>query len=137
VKFNFANQPEVLRARDYLEQLIVAGGLAEVKRIQPKRSLAQNNYLHLLIGAFAAHFGYTAEEAKQIYKELSPTIYRYEKRGRVFWRSSTDLNKEEMSVSIDRFREASNKHGYPLPLATDQGWLQEIENLIEQSKYYL
>jgi hypothetical protein len=137
VKFNLANTAEAERAFEYLTQLVGKESLAEVKKISPTRSLNQNSYLHLLIGAFAAHFGYELEEAKQIYKELSPSIYKYEKKGRDFWRSSADLTKEEMAKSIDRFREASAAQDFPLPTATDQGWLREIENAIEQSSYYL
>jgi hypothetical protein len=93
--------------------------------------------LHLLIGAFGQHFGYTMEEAKQIYKEISPDLYQYRKKGRTFWRSSAELNKEEMAKTIDRFMEKSKEAGYPLPLATDQEWITQIENEIERSGYYL
>lgn len=137
MKYNLSVPADSKKARDYLAELIQKQALAEVKKISPKRSLPQNNYLHLLIGAFGYHFGYTMEEAKMIYKEISRDIYAYEKKGRTFWRSSADLTKEEMAKTIDRFREASDAHGYPLPLATDQGWLREIENAIEQASYYL
>lgn len=142
MKYNFAIPKEVERAKDYLNKLIEQQSLAEVTKISPKRTLNQNSYLHLIIGAFGSHFGYTLEEAKQIYKELNKAIYQYEKTGltgasRSFYRSSANLSKEEMAKSIDLFREKSDQAGYPLPLATDQDWLREIENAIEQSKYYL
>ncbi len=137
MKFNLASQAEAEKAFSYLSDLSGKHALAEVKKISPVRTLNQNSYLHLIIGAFGQHFGYTLEEAKQIYKELSPSIYKYEKKGRTFWRSSADLTKEEMASSIDKFMQASAAQDYPLPLATDQGWLREIENAMEQSKYYL
>jgi hypothetical protein len=142
MKYNLAIPVEVNRAKEYLATLIEKKALAEVTKISPRRTLNQNSYLHLIIGAFGAHFGYTTEEAKQIYKELNKTLYEYQKKGvigtvKTFYRSSADLSKEEMAKSIDCFREKSDEAGYPLPLATDQGWLREIENAIEQSKYYL
>lgn len=137
MRFNLAVPYEAKQANGYLKQLYVKKNIVEVKKVSPRRSLSQNSYLHLLIGAFGNHFGYTLEEAKQIYKELSPGIYKYEKKGRVFWRSSADLSKEEMASTIDAFMQKSAEAGYPLPLATDEGWLREIENEIERSKHYL
>lgn len=137
MKYNLSVEAEAEQAVEYLVELVDKDALVEIKKISPKRSLNQNNYLHLIIGAFGQHFGYTLEEAKQIYKELSPGIYKYEKKGRTFWRSSADLTKEDMAKTIDTFMQASAEQDYPLPLATDQEWLREIENEIERSKYYL
>ena len=137
MKFNFAIESEIARARTYFQQLVEKQSLAEVEKISPKRSLNQNSYLHLLLQAFGAHFGYTLEESKLIYKEINKDIYAYEKKGRTFYRSSAELTKEEMTKTIDRFREKSAEAGYPLPLATDKEWLMSIENAIEQTKHYL
>lgn len=137
MKFNLASQTDAGKALNYLLELTQHGKLAEVKKVSPRRSLSQNSYLHLLISAFGAHFGYNLDEAKAIYKELNASIYKYEKKGRIFWRSSAELDKEEMAKSIDRFMQKSAEHGYPLPLASNIEWLQQIENEIERSKYYL
>ena len=137
MKFNLANKPEAERAFEYLSELVGKESLAEVKKISPTRSLNQNSYLHLIISAFGVHFGYTLDEAKIIYKEINKSLYQYDKKGRTFYRSSADLTKEEMAESIDKFMQKSAEAGYPLPLATDQGWLREISNAIESSKYYL
>lgn len=141
MKYNTAFEGEAKRAREYLEQVIEKKALVEVTKISPRRSLNQNSYLHLLLNAFGLHFGYTLEEAKLIYKQLNKEIYFYEKevRGKKweFMRSSADLTKEEMTKSIEVLREWSAKADYPLPTATDKGWLMEIENAIEQAKHYL
>lgn len=137
MKYDLKNKPEVDAAFTYLTELAAKEVVAEVIRVSPKRSLNQNNYLHLLIGAFGVHFGYTLPEAKLIYKEINRDIYQYNKKERSFYRSSADLNVDEMTKSIDRFREASDKAGCPLPLATDQGWLMAIENDMERQKMYL
>ena len=137
MKYDLSIQAEATGAREYLERLIKRGNMAEVKKVSPTRSLNQNNYLHLLLGAFGSHFGYTLEEAKLIYKEINANIYGYEKKGRTFFRSSADLDKAEMTITIDKFREKSAEQGCPLPTATDQGWLRSIENEMERTKQHL
>ncbi len=137
MKYNLANPAEAEKAFTYLSELSGKHALVEVKKISPKRSLNQNSYLHLIIGAFGVHFGYTLAEAKVIYKQINKEIYAYKKKNSTFWRSSADLTKEEMAKSIDAFRQQSDEWGYPLPLATDKDWLMSIENAIEQSRYYL
>lgn len=137
MKYSLKNAAEVERAKEYLATLIEKKSIVEIKKVSPKRSLNQNNYLHLLLGAFGEHFGYTLEEAKLIYKELNANIYAYNKKNRKFWKSSADLSVEEMTKSIDTLREWSKRGGYPLPAATDKDWLMQIENAIEQSQHYL
>ncbi len=85
MKFNTAVKDEKREAFQYFMRLANKHQIIEVKKISPGRSLRQNSYLHLLIGYFGSHFGYTMEEAKQIYKELNVSIYRYEKKDRHFW----------------------------------------------------
>lgn len=137
MKFNLAIKEDRKRAFSYFVTLANRRKIVEVKKISPGRTLSQNSYLHLLLGYFGQHFGYTLDEAKQIYKELNPSIYSYDKKGRSFTRSSADLTTEEMTISIDHFREKSKEQGFPLPAATDKGWLLEIEKEIERSNYYL
>jgi hypothetical protein len=132
MKFNLDNETEANEAFEYLTELVGKHALAEVVKVSPKRSLNQNSYLHLIIAAFGNHFGYTAEEAKLVYKYLNAEIYRYKKKSLTFWRSSADLTKDEMTITIDKFRRASEKQGYPLPLAIDQEWLRKIQNEVER-----
>ncbi|TAL08203.1 MAG: hypothetical protein EPO02_13530 [Nitrospirae bacterium] len=111
--------------------------MVEIKEFKFNRTLSQNSYLHLIISAFGVHFGYSLEEAKQVYKEINKGIYAYEKKGRIFWRSSADLNTKEMAQTIDKFLFVSNEAGCPLPLATDKEWLMQIENEAERSSRHL
>lgn len=141
MKYNLAIKAEKSKAMSYFMTLANKKSLVEVKKLHPTRTLSQNSYLHLIIGAFGNHFGYTLEEAKIIYKQINAGIYVYEVEGKLpnmrtkFMRSSADLNKEEMAKSIDRFREQSAEWGCELPLATDQEWLRQISNEIEGSRY--
>lgn len=137
MKFNLAIKAEKSEAYRYFTTLSNKKCVVEVKKINPGRTINQNSYLHLIIGYFGVHFGYTLEEAKLIYKEINKAIYAYEKKGRTFYRSSADLDKEEMATTIDRFMEKSKEAGCVLPPATDPEWLRQIENEIERSKYYL
>lgn len=137
MKYHLAKPTETAQAYQYLAQLAEKQAVVEIKKVSPKRSLKQNAYLHLIIAAFGAHFGYTAEEAKLVYKDVNADIYKYTKKNRTFYRSSADITTEDMTKSIDRFREASAQQGYPLPLATDQDWLRHIENEIERTKHFM
>lgn len=137
MRFDLAIQDEATQAQSYLKLLLKRKALVEVKRISPNRSLKQNAYLHLLLGAFGQHFGYTLEEAKFIYKQMNISIYSYTKKNRTFWRSSADLTVDEMTRSIEILRERSDAAGYPLPKPDNGPWLRQLENAIEQSKNYL
>lgn len=137
MKYNLADKSEKSQAMSYFMKLVNKKSLVEVKKISPRRTLNQNSYLHLLIGAFAAHFGYTIDEAKIVYKDMNMSTFLYEKNGRKFYRSTADLDKEEMAKTIDTFMQKSAEQGCTLPLATDQEWLRQIENEIERSRYYL
>lgn len=137
MKFDFRVATEVQRATEYFDQLKEKRALVELTKISPKRSLRQNSFVHLLISAFALHYGYTIIEAKQIYKELNKDVYAYTKNKRLFYKSSADITKEDMAKSIDKFRQASAEQGYDLPLATDEAWIRSLENAVSAARYYL
>lgn len=137
MKYRLSDNIDLKAARGRINYLAKKGALVEVIEVKRNRTLSQNSYLHLLLGAFGLHFGYTIEEAKLIYKQVSSDIYYYKKKGRQFIRSSADLNTEEMAKTIDKFMLKSAEAGYELPLATNQEWLRQIENEIERSRRYL
>lgn len=136
MKYNLDKPAELDAAAEHLAKLAGFHAEIEIKRIYPQRSLSQNNYLHLILTAFGMHFGYDLEEAKWMYKYVNRTIYRYERAGHTFWRSSADLDKDEMMHSITKFKEASTKQGCDLPEAEQHQWLREIENDAERQGYY-
>lgn len=135
MRYDLKEQTEVDKAADYLSELARFEAEVEIKRILPTRSLKQNNYLHLILTAFGMHFGYTLEESKMLYKYINKDLYHYEHKGHPFWRSSADLDKDEMARSIDTFRLASERQGCELPLAIDQAWLRNIRNDAERMNY--
>lgn len=134
MKYNLDEIEQCTEAFEYLTKLVGQHALVEITKKSRERSLNQNSYLHILITAFADHFGYTVEEAKVIYKQANRDIYYYKKNNIGFWRSSADLTKDEMTRSIDKFRWFSAEHGCELPMAVDADWLMRIENDHERLK---
>lgn len=106
-----------------------------------QRSSNQNRYIHLLIGYLAIETGNSLDYVKEIFykraanKELFIREKEDEILGKVeYLRSSADLSKEEMTLSIDRFRNwSSQTAGIYLPAANEQEFLASIE--YEMSKY--
>lgn len=141
MKYNLANDREAGEAMTQLVRLTKAGKIAEVKEVKPRRSLNQNSYLHLLLGAYGLETGNNLENSKALYKWVNQAIYYRKKKigDEVFIhiRSSAELDKEEMAKSIDKFMQWSAENGYPLPPATNQEWLREVENRMEKEGYYL
>lgn len=139
MKYDLSNADEAKAALAYLERLITRKNVCEVKKVDPKRSLQQNNYLHLLLGAYGLELGYNIDEAKTVFKrDINPTIFVYEKNGSKFLRSSADLTTAEMTRAIDRFREfADEVNGIYLPPAENVAELRSIENAMERSRNYL
>ena len=107
-----------------------------------KRSTAQNSYLHVVLGAVALFVGESLEYVKQeLYKRtVNPDIYVVEKDNPtlghiVSLRSSRDLNKEEMSVSIDRFRKWAAEQGIYTPSPEDLSMISRISAEMSQAHY--
>ena len=106
-----------------------------------QRSSQQNKYLHLLIGYLAIETGNSIDYVKEIFykRTANKELYVREKEdgilGKVeYLRSSADLSKEEMTLSIDRFRDwSSQTAGIYLPTANEQEFLASIE--YEMSRY--
>ena len=106
-----------------------------------QRSSNQNRFLHFLCGYLAMETGNTLDYVKEVFykrtanKELFLREKEDEILGKVeYLRSSADLSKEEMTLSIDRFRDwSSQTAGVYLPAANEQEFLASIE--YELSKY--
>jgi len=102
------------------------------------RSLRQNNYLYLILTAFAIETGYSVECVKQNFFKMkcNENIFVQSVDGilgtEIILRSSASLTKEEMTIAIDRFRNWSAKNGYYLPEPDETETLRKIA--VEQSK---
>lgn len=143
--FNLNNPYERDKFREYVNGLYKEQACVEVKKKHTKRTLAQNSYLHVLLGYFGAEFGYTLEEVKwEYFKKLcNRDLFvrkRKNRRGQEveYIRSSTDLDKLEMTTAIERFRNYSAAEcGLYLPEPNEAEALFFAQQMIEQNKDYL
>lgn len=143
--YNLNNEYEVPKFKEKVEKLLADRATVEVKKIYPKRSLAQNNYLHLLLGYFGSEYGLSIEEVKlDIFKRTcNPELFKRSgtnKKGlRVeFLRSTSELSTAEMTTAIERFRNwSSSVAGIYLPAANEQEFLIHIRQVIEENKEYI
>ena len=103
-----------------------------------KRTLKQNNYLHLILTAFALETGYTLECVKRNFfkLEVNKDLFLTEERGnfgiKQALKSTTQITKENLSIAIDRFKKWSSDNGIYLPEPEDEEYLAHLE--IEASR---
>lgn len=143
--YNLKNPLDVKAARTRLEHLVSRGCLVELKDKRPKRSLSQNNYLHLILSYFASQTGNTLDWVKSQYykKTCNYDLFVAEKDDRYlgkvrYIRSSADLTTDEMTLSIERFRRwALVEAGIDLPDATNEAEMQALQVEVERYKAYL
>ena len=143
--FNLNNEYERQQFNEYVNQQFKKGGVVEVVRKNPKRSLAQNAYLHLILGLYASEFGYTLEDVKyDIFKrEVNPDIFKKVRRNRrgeevTYMRSTTDLDKAEMTLAIDRFRNYSSAvAGLYIPAPDEYQALLHAQQQVEKYKEFI
>ena len=111
-----------------------------------KRSSSQNRYLHLLLGYLAIETGNTLEYVKEQYykRTANPGLFIRRKEDTLLGReteetrSSADLSKEEMAMSITMLRDwSSQEAGIYLPSADEQGFLQMIELEMSRQQRYI
>lgn len=138
--YNLKNVYDRKRFKEACNRMVQKNEYVELKKKNTQRSLAQNSYLHCLLGYFASEFGFTLEEVKfDIFKKIcNRDIFerkRINRRGQevTYIRSSTELDKSEMTTAIERFRNYSSAQcGLYLPEANEGEALffalQQMEN---------
>lgn len=134
--YNLTNEYEVPKFKEKVAKLLSEQATVELKKVYPKRSLAQNNYLHLLLGYFGSEYGLSIEEVKlDIFKRtgMNKKGLRIE-----FLRSTAELSTAEMTTAIERFRNWSSAvAGIYLPSANEQEFLIHIRQVIEENKEFI
>ena len=143
--FNLDNEYERKSFKEYVNAQYNKGGIVEVIRKNGKRSLAQNAYLHLILGLYASEFGYTLEEVKyDIFKrKINADIFKKVRRNRrgeevTYMRSTTDLDKAEMTLAIDRFRNYSSAEaGLYIPAPDEHQALLYAQQQVEKYKEFI
>lgn len=142
--YNLKSQWDRQKFEEKVKKLIEEKAAVELKKKHPQRSLSQNRYLHVLLGLFAAEFGYDIDTVKhEYYKKLcNPDIFiqkRVNKRGGEveYIRSSTTLDTAEMTLSIERFRNWSAAVAeFYLPAPNEHEALMYAEQMIERYAEY-
>lgn len=146
MKYDVSNPLHREQARERLEALLgKEHGIIELSEVKPQRSIKQNKYLHLLLGFFASEYGETIDYVKEQYFKLAAnrSIFVRERNdklaGRVsYLRSTRDLDKWEMQIAIERFRNWSSINaGIYLPSADEHRLLELAEIEISRNREYL
>ena len=143
--FNLKNEYDIPKFKDYVNKLFRERAVVEVRKKLPNRTLAQNSYLHLLLGYFGSEYGCSLEEVKiDFYKRTcNRDLFerkKVNKKGKevTYLRSSAELTTGEMTLSIDRFRNfASSEAGIYLPSSSERDFLIHIQQTIENNKEFL
>lgn len=143
--YNLKNEYDIPKFKDYVNRLYRERAVVEVKKKLPNRTLAQNSYLHLLLGYFGVEYGCSLDEAKIDYYKRTCNRDLFErttvnKHGReiTYLRSSADLTTGEMTLSIDRFRNWSAANaGIYLPAANEHQMLLYAQQEMERGKEFL
>lgn len=142
--YDLNNPLDTRRFVERVTYLIKKGARIELTE-KTQRSLSQNNYLHLILTLFAMETGNTVEYVKEyIYKRACNKELYLRRKNDAFLgdievlRSSSDLSVEEMTESINRFRNwASSEAGIYLPSADEREMLQIIETQAKRYNQYL
>ena len=143
--FNLQNEYDVPKFKAYVNKLFKERAVVEVKRKNPARTLAQNSYLHLLLGYFGTQYGCSLDEVKiDIYKRTcNRDLFERKAVNKVgkevtYLRSSAELTTAEMSLSIDRFRNwSASQAGIYLPAANEQQMLVYAQQEIERNREFI
>ena len=128
-----------------VNHLFKKGGIVELTEKKPIRTLAQNRYLHALLGYFAVETGNTLEYVKEEYfkKLVNPDTFVVEKddpfAGKIkTLRSTAETDTAEMTLCIERFRNwSSNEAGIYLASSDEESLIQLMEVEIERNKKFL
>lgn len=143
--YELSNEFDLEKFLDKVKNLVDSKKTVELKTKNPKRSLRQNSYLHLILGWFACNYGCSAEEAKLDFfkRKCNKEIFEKERSNSKGQRiryliSTSELDSGQMTLAIERFRNwsASEAELY-LPDPSDLRYLQYVEKEIEKNKEFI
>ena len=107
--YDLKNEYQIPKFKEYVNKLFKERAVVEVKKKLPNRTLAQNSYLHLLLGYFGSEYGCSLDEAKIDFYKRTCNRDLFErktvnKKGNevTYLRSSAELTTGEMTLKIGR-----------------------------------
>lgn len=143
MQYNLNSELDRQRFKVKVKQLWTKGGIVEVTE-KRRRTLNQNAYLHIALGAFAVEVGESVEYVKQeVFKRIcNPDLFLITKENPILGtievlRSSRDLTTHEMSVAIDRYRKWCAEQGVYIPEANEEENLASLEAELSKYERYL
>lgn len=147
MKYNLSNPLHRQQLRTRLEVLMKKdGGVVELREVKPARTNKQNAYLHTLIAYFGLQVGESAEYVKREYykRAANRQMFEYEHEDKITkttitqLRSSTTLSTDEMTLTIERFRNwSASVAGIYLPSPEDHAAITEMELEVERAREWL
>lgn len=143
--FNLNNPYEADKFKEYVNRMYQQKSVVEVKKKLPNRTLAQNSYLHLLLGYFGSEYGCSLDEAKIDFYKRTCNRDLFEqrtvnKKGMevTCLRSSAELTTGEMTLSIERFRNwSASVADIYLPAANEHQMLIYAQQEIQRNQEFI
>lgn len=143
MKLDLSKQYDRDKFDAYANKLKDQGACVDLVKKRRSRTLSQNAYLHVIIGLVAKYVGDSDERMKKYLKVgLLPSMFPIQKInlfGKVIAeiRSTTDLDKEEMSICINKAIEWAESLGVHIPdLKYSEENIFSLEQELEKGQYY-
>lgn len=137
MKFDLSKEQDRISVQVRLNKLKADGSVVELKKLNPRRTIQQNSYIHVLFSLFGIEFGYTLDEAKTFLKRECHWM-QYEKNGTKFLRHTSTMQTDELTKFIEWIRNYSAQKGLYMPTPDEYREGQAyIDNMIESHKEYL
>lgn len=113
--YDLRTQYGIAKARTKFNALLEKRQVIELKEKRKKRTISQNKYMYVLFTLFGIETGYSKNETKELLKKECGDLFKYQKNGNDFHRSTADLSKDECIVFIDWIIKFAGVQGIHLP----------------------
>lgn len=144
--YDLSNELQAENFKKRCNLLFKKRGVVELTEKKPQRTLRQNAYLHAALGYFGLQFGYKIDEVKDWYfkETCNPDLFVRRVTDcitgeeRKVLRSSADLDTEQMTLAIERFRNwAADVGGVYIPSPEEHRLVEQMEMETQRAKLYL
>ncbi len=134
MRYDLSKEFDCQKATKRLEKLIKDGLIVDITLYKEKRTDRQNRYYQVITAIIADELGYTHDECKiELKRELK---LFYEKNGKLFVRSTADLNTAEKTEYIEKIRNWASTEGMYIP-SPEEFESGEAEQYVSRNKLYL